>query len=227
MSLPTRQERLLNQIEHSLHSSEPRLRSMFAIFTKLTWDEEMPRLEELQSRAGGRSSLLRRRRKRLARPGRERQMTSGIRAAGTRLRVITLATIMVLTLTPAAILGIVTRHGPLRPGDLRCTAPALSQVKCLPVPQGWSSHNDREDDSMAEAGAKPACASLCSLRERESSCGGADIAMARLPQPWVAERCTGTTSPIPVRPEIPRLEAGCQFGPHGIAGGVGAGSPTA
>jgi hypothetical protein len=47
MSLPVRQQRVLDRIEHSLHVSEPHLKSMFAIFTKLTWDEEMPRLEEL------------------------------------------------------------------------------------------------------------------------------------------------------------------------------------
>jgi len=36
MSLPARQERVLGRIEHSLHAGDPRLRSMFATFTKLT-----------------------------------------------------------------------------------------------------------------------------------------------------------------------------------------------
>jgi hypothetical protein len=35
MSLPARQERVLERIEHSLHACDP-LRSMFAMFTKLT-----------------------------------------------------------------------------------------------------------------------------------------------------------------------------------------------
>jgi hypothetical protein len=48
VSLPARQERVLERIEHSLHASDP-LRSMFAMFAKLTRDEEMPRLEKLQA----------------------------------------------------------------------------------------------------------------------------------------------------------------------------------
>lgn len=50
MSLPARQARVLGRIERSLHAGEPRLTSMFAIFTKLAGDEEMPPLEELDSR---------------------------------------------------------------------------------------------------------------------------------------------------------------------------------
>jgi hypothetical protein len=45
MSLPTRQERILGRMAHSLHASEPHLTSMFAIFTKLARAEDMPRLE--------------------------------------------------------------------------------------------------------------------------------------------------------------------------------------
>src|SRR5258706_7581540 len=48
MSLPARQERVLERIEHSLHACDP-LRSTFAMFTKLTRDEEMPRLERLEA----------------------------------------------------------------------------------------------------------------------------------------------------------------------------------
>ncbi len=36
MSLPARQQRALDRIEHSLHVREPHLKSMFAVFTKLT-----------------------------------------------------------------------------------------------------------------------------------------------------------------------------------------------
>jgi Protein of unknown function (DUF3040) len=50
MSLPARHQRVLDRIEHSLHACEPRLVSMFAIFTMLTEDEAMPRQEELPSR---------------------------------------------------------------------------------------------------------------------------------------------------------------------------------
>jgi hypothetical protein len=42
MSLPARQQRVRNRIEHSLPACEPHLKPMFAIFTTLTRDEEMP-----------------------------------------------------------------------------------------------------------------------------------------------------------------------------------------
>jgi Protein of unknown function (DUF3040) len=51
MSLPARQQRVLGRIERSLHASDPRLRSMFATFTKLTRGQRMPRLEQLESQS--------------------------------------------------------------------------------------------------------------------------------------------------------------------------------
>ena len=47
MSLPTRQERTLSRIENALRVCEPRMASRFAIFTRLTRDEELPRTEQL------------------------------------------------------------------------------------------------------------------------------------------------------------------------------------
>ena len=73
MSLPACQQRVLDRIEHSLHACDPRLRSMFAIFTKLTREEGMPRLEELDHR----TSPLWRWLKRLGRPGRQRRAARG------------------------------------------------------------------------------------------------------------------------------------------------------
>jgi Protein of unknown function (DUF3040) len=51
MGLPARQRRRLENIEHKLRSSDPRLAAMFAIFGRLTRDEDMPRVEELRHRA--------------------------------------------------------------------------------------------------------------------------------------------------------------------------------
>ncbi len=50
MSLPVSQQRILDRIEHRLLESDPRLAAMFLIFTKLTWNEEMPRREEVRAR---------------------------------------------------------------------------------------------------------------------------------------------------------------------------------
>ena len=48
MSLPTRELRALNEIEGELRGCAPRLASMFAIFTRLTIDDGLPRTESLE-----------------------------------------------------------------------------------------------------------------------------------------------------------------------------------
>ena len=50
MSLPARQQRKLEEIEGGLTGSDPRLRSLFAIFTRLTRGEAMPWFEEVPVR---------------------------------------------------------------------------------------------------------------------------------------------------------------------------------
>jgi len=50
VSLPTRQQRSLDRIERKLIASDPVLHSWFAIFARLTRDEEMPRIEEVRDR---------------------------------------------------------------------------------------------------------------------------------------------------------------------------------
>ena len=50
MSLPASQQRMLDRIDRMLRDSDPRLAALFAIFTRLTWDEEMPRIEQIRAR---------------------------------------------------------------------------------------------------------------------------------------------------------------------------------
>lgn len=50
MGLPARQRRVLDRIECGLRGSDPRLAALYAIFCRLTRDEEMPRIEELRHR---------------------------------------------------------------------------------------------------------------------------------------------------------------------------------
>jgi hypothetical protein len=47
MGLPASQQRVLDRIEEALKKREPRLASMFAIFTRLTVHEGVPRIEAL------------------------------------------------------------------------------------------------------------------------------------------------------------------------------------
>jgi hypothetical protein len=51
VSLPAHQQRVLDGIETGLESGDPKLRSMFAIFTRLTRGEEVPGAERLRGRA--------------------------------------------------------------------------------------------------------------------------------------------------------------------------------
>jgi len=51
MGLPVRQRRVLERIESTLRGSDPKLAALYAIFARLTRDEEMPRVEQLRHRA--------------------------------------------------------------------------------------------------------------------------------------------------------------------------------
>ena len=48
MGLPARQRRVLERIEGTLRGSDPRLAGLYAIFSRLTRDEEMPRIEQVR-----------------------------------------------------------------------------------------------------------------------------------------------------------------------------------
>ena len=48
MGLPASQQRVLDRIEEALKKREPRLASMFAMFTRLNINERLPRIEALE-----------------------------------------------------------------------------------------------------------------------------------------------------------------------------------
>ena len=50
MSLPVAEERALTSIEQALRSRDPRLNSLFSIFTRLTRQEAMPAIEQIRHR---------------------------------------------------------------------------------------------------------------------------------------------------------------------------------
>jgi Protein of unknown function (DUF3040) len=50
MSLPVAQERALTSIEQALRSRDPKLNSLFSIFTRLTGQEAMPTIEQIRRR---------------------------------------------------------------------------------------------------------------------------------------------------------------------------------
>jgi hypothetical protein len=51
MGLPASQRKILERIENALRGSDPRLAALFSIFTRLTYEEEMPRIEEIRAKA--------------------------------------------------------------------------------------------------------------------------------------------------------------------------------
>jgi Protein of unknown function (DUF3040) len=57
MNLPASEQRALDRIQEALHAGDPRLRSLFMIFTRLTRHEAMPSTEQVSARLW--SSLLR------------------------------------------------------------------------------------------------------------------------------------------------------------------------
>jgi len=56
--LPVGEQRVLDGIESALEGGEPRLRSMFAIFTRLTRDDGTPRTEALRAETSPRRARL-------------------------------------------------------------------------------------------------------------------------------------------------------------------------
>ena len=155
MSLPARQERVLGRIEHSLQAGDPRLRSMFATFTKLTRGQQMPRLEQLESR----SWLLRSWLKRI-RPWQRRRTARGAPAAdtpGTTLRAILLVPVMLAALASAVLLGLggrsVSGCGPAaRPQH---SAPAPGHPRACRCGSHWRTSHCHVDDSHASQKANP------------------------------------------------------------------------
>jgi hypothetical protein len=76
MGLPASQHRVLAEIEMALQGSDPRLASMFTIFTRLHASEEMPRLEQLRVRAARLAGRVAAVRQRLMAPNRSRLRTA-------------------------------------------------------------------------------------------------------------------------------------------------------
>src|ERR1700728_4713150 len=125
MSLPTAQQRLLNSIDHSLRAGEPRLASMFDMFTRLTAGETWPAWEQLTSSSGGRLWRVRRRASQPARSASGGRSGGSWRLRRSRASGGALYRVLVLCplLTVLAVLGILVGLSPdLVPASCRTTA---------------------------------------------------------------------------------------------------------
>jgi hypothetical protein len=112
MVLPARQRRILEKIEHALRGTDPRLTSLFAIFSRLNIDEEMPRIEQLRASA---SLTFKRLRRDLALAGRRLHARSPARRRAAFFFPLALV-VVASTLAVAAAL----------PGPTRCAAAAAA-----------------------------------------------------------------------------------------------------
>ena len=106
MSLPAYQQRVLDTIENTLKRREPRLASMFAMFTRLNTNEAIPRTELLEAvpwwawrrpRQGGRRT-----------PRSARRPATAMRAA-------LLVPVMIMAVVSAVILGMAASQDPCVP----------------------------------------------------------------------------------------------------------------
>src|ERR1700722_8989098 len=58
MSLPRRQQRILNQIEHALQAADPKLKSMFAAFGRSVRAQGGPAIEAISDRPSRRTLVI-------------------------------------------------------------------------------------------------------------------------------------------------------------------------
>ena len=133
MTLPAGQQRVLDGIAGTLQARDPRLASLFSIFTRLTGQEPMPRAEELPARR--RPALP-------ARPGRRVLRRSGRSAA--RLRAIVIVPVVLTAIACVLLLGSLAGSqrtcGP--PNGTRVSPQPLGRVSiCASAPAGHAAQH--------------------------------------------------------------------------------------
>ena len=115
MVLPARQRRILKKIEDAMQGSDPRLTSLFATFSLLSRDEEMPKVEQLRARASLLLAILQRE----------------VAAAGRRLRPRPLARRRAALFYPLAVMALASTlvMAAALPGASQCAAAAAGTAR--------------------------------------------------------------------------------------------------
>jgi len=106
MSLPAYQQRVLDTIENTLKRREPRLASMFAMFTRVHTNEAIPRTERLEAVPWWAWRRLRHGGRRIPRSA--RRPASAVRAA-------LLVPVMIMAVVSAMVLGMAASQDPCMP----------------------------------------------------------------------------------------------------------------
>jgi hypothetical protein len=115
MGLPAGQQRVLDGMERTLQSCEPKLTAMFAIFARLTKDETTPRIEALDGRWFSR--------------GRGRwQLAAGHR--GTAARIVLIPVLL------ASVVAVIVLGGLTTPAGRTCSLVRQTAV-AAPAARAW------------------------------------------------------------------------------------------
>jgi len=126
MSFPAWQERVLSGIEDALRKGEPRLASRFAIFSRLTRGEELPRTEQLTPQPWLRRVLASAGRAwRILFPQPQPRGVAAMRPA-TRLRAVVVLPVLLIIMASATVVTAVAGTHPCAPTPRR---PAVTQTR--------------------------------------------------------------------------------------------------
>jgi hypothetical protein len=148
MSLPACQERILSGIESALRTCEPHLASRFAIFARLTRDEELPRTEQLAPRPSPPWRWL----KRAGRAGRVsshgRRPAGGAPVGAARLRAAILIPIVLIAMAVAVVLASNTGANACAPVPHRPAGAPTRWVTC--AASGAGAHGAQTTGAAAQ-----------------------------------------------------------------------------
>ena len=126
MSLPAWQERILSGMEDALRKGEPRLASRFAIFSRLTRGEALPRTEQVMPQPWLRRVLASAGRAwRILFPQPQPRGVAAMRPA-TRLRAVVVLPVLLIIMASATVVTAIAGTHPCAPAPRR---PAVTQTR--------------------------------------------------------------------------------------------------
>jgi hypothetical protein len=134
MSLPACQERILSGMENALRACEPRLASRFAIFARLTRDEEIPPTEQLVPQPWRRRAMARAGRAfRFLFPRPQSRGSAAVRAQGrpaARLRAVVVLPVLLIAMASATVATAIAGTHTCPPASQRAAATETRWATC-------------------------------------------------------------------------------------------------
>ena len=140
MSLPERQQKILDQIEQVIQAADPGLKSMFTIFGRLTSPEAMPDTEAMPTGAGARATGAAEPAPGLPGPAPSRAWAPGEISFRTSARRVLLLAVIVLSMLGVLIFDVVKAGSqcPGLPSDQVVATAAVRYAACNHSTDAWS-----------------------------------------------------------------------------------------